>query len=85
MDRPRFLGPCPTTWSFGGWRAWYDRILYGHVGHTCQLSEHITREHICKCGARLRTTPLATPTPHPEPQPDPDYEDPGIPERRPRW
>jgi hypothetical protein len=68
MTGMRILGPCPTTWSFGGWRAWYDRILYGHVGHHCNLHEH-EGHHTCDCGARCegfisRGAPLATPTPH---------------------
>ncbi len=58
MTQPRVLGPCPTTWSFVGWRAWYDRIFYGHVGHHCNRHEHERGHHCCDCGARLTTVAL---------------------------
>lgn len=52
MERMRLLQRCSTEWSSGGWRAWRDRVLYGHVGHSCIHVEH-TGGHSCRCGARL--------------------------------
>lgn len=71
------IPPCHTSWSLGGWRAWRDRILYGHVAHTCRHTDHGIGVHVCRCGARCGLILRM-------PEPDPDYEDPGISERRPR-
>lgn len=36
MSHYRVLQPCITSWAyFRGWRAWRDRILYGHTTHSC--------------------------------------------------
>jgi hypothetical protein len=68
MTHFRLLAPCPTTWSAVGWRAWHDRLLYGHVAHTCDQHNppdagH-TGPHTCRCGARL-APPLSQVTPCP--------------------
>ncbi len=62
MERMRLLQRCSAEWSHGGWRAWRDRVLYGHVSHACIRIEHVG-EHSCHCGARL-PSPFRLPGDH---------------------
>lgn len=48
------LGPCSAGWGYTvGWRAWRERILTGHVMHSCTGAHGAGEGCACSCGSTI--------------------------------